>query len=72
MSQTALLTWGMPASFDPITADEQGIGIIVQLQRSNCGSTNWRQAGKIKSIVRPTKMVRPSLSAWMEERHLLA
>ena len=62
----SILRW-MPACHYPVAAHRQGIRIIAQMQSCDCGSPRRSQANDEQSIVCPSEMLIPDLSAWVEE-----
>src|SRR4051812_45184935 len=59
----------MPTRFDPVTPDQEGIGIVAQVQRHDRRSAYWSAAHDADAVFTPAKVVLPFLGARVEQRN---
>jgi len=60
----------VPARLDPVTADDQGIGIAVESQRRDGHSARRGKSDDPKPVFGPSKVLKPR--SGIEERHFFS
>jgi hypothetical protein len=61
---------GVPTGEHPVHTDDQGVGIVRQMQDGRRGPTRRCEADHTDSVIRPAKMLGPSLGPGIEQRNL--
>lgn len=59
----------MPAGQHPVTAYQERIGIVTQLQGNDGSTANGGQSNHTQTVTAPTKVVCPVLRTWIKERN---
>ena len=64
------LPWWMPAGEHPVGTDNQGVGIVSEMKRSNGGPACRREANNPDAVIRPAEVFRPTLEPRVEEDYI--